>query len=97
WVAGVLCAPLLLAAGQWALGVIAAIVAAALTWLLLPRFNALSRRWFVVVPAGVVVHDQVVLSETVMVTRANLAGVELALEGTGAADFTGPAGGHAVE
>jgi hypothetical protein len=97
WVAAVLSAPLLLAAGQWIVGVVAAIVGAVLTWLLLPRFNALSRRWFVVVPAGVVVHDQVVLSETLMVARDNLVGVELALEGTEAADFTGPAGGHAVE
>jgi hypothetical protein len=97
WVAAALGAPLLLAARQWATGAIAAIAAIALTWLLLPRFNALSRRWFVVVPAGVVVHDQVVLSETVMVARANLVGVELALDGTEAADFTGPAAGHAIE
>ena len=62
WVAAVLAAPLLLATGQWVVGVVAAVVAVALTWLLLPRFNALSRRWFVVVPAGVVVHDQVVLA-----------------------------------
>jgi len=97
WVGAVLAAPLLLATSQWAVGAIAAVMAVALTWLLLPRFNALSRRWFVVVPAGVVVHDQIVLSETVMVARANLAGVALALEGTQAADFTGPAGGHAIE
>lgn len=97
WVAAVLSAPLLLAAEQWIVGAIAAVVATALTWLLLPRFNALSRRWFVVVPAGVVVHDPVVLSETLMVSHANLVGVELALEGTEAADFTGPAGGHAIE
>jgi hypothetical protein len=97
WVVAVLSAPLLLAAGQWVVGTLVTIVAAALTWLLLPRFNALARRWFVVVPAGVVVHDQVVLSETLMVSRANLVDVGLALEGTEAADFTGPAGGHAIE
>ena len=97
WVAAVLAAPLLLASGQWLVGTLAAVAAAALTWLLLPRFNALSSRWFVVVPAGVVVHDPIVLGETLMVSRANLAGIELALEGTQAADFTGPAGGHAIE
>jgi len=97
WVAAVVAAPLLLASAQWLVGVVAAMIAVGLTWLLLPRFTALSERWFVVVPAGVVVHDQVVLSETVMVSRSNLAGVDLALEGTEAADFTGPAGGHAIE
>jgi hypothetical protein len=97
WVAAVLAATLLLAAQRWIIGVVAAAFAALLTLLVLPRFNALSRRWLVLVPAGVVVHDQIVLAETLMVTRSNLAGVELALEGTDAADFTGPAAGHAVE
>jgi hypothetical protein len=68
-----------------------------MTALLLPRFTALARRWLVFVPAGVVVHDQVVLGETLMVPRAELDGIDLALSGTEAADFTGPAAGHAVE
>jgi hypothetical protein len=97
WAATVLAAPLLLAARQWVVGGVAAVVAASLTWLLLPRFNALSSRWLVLVPAGVVVHDQVVLAETLMVSRSDLVGIELALAGTEAADFTGPATGHAVE
>ncbi|HEX2782244.1 MAG TPA: hypothetical protein VHN36_01565, partial [Ilumatobacteraceae bacterium] len=59
WVAAVLAAPLLLASGRWVVGGLAAIVASLLTWLLLPRFNTLSRRWLVLVPVGVVVHDQV--------------------------------------
>ena len=84
-------------AEQWVIGGVAAVVAVALTWLLLPRFNALSRRWLVLVPAGVVVHDQVVLAETLMVSRSDVVGIELALAGTEAADFTGPAAGHAVE
>ncbi|MEY2400643.1 MAG: hypothetical protein QOJ08_754 [Ilumatobacteraceae bacterium] len=97
WVAAVLAATLLIAGQRWIIGVITAAFAVLLTLLVLPRFNALSRRWLVLVPAGVVVHDQIVLAETLMVSRSNLVGVELALEGTEAADFTGPAGGHAVE
>ncbi|MEP7114823.1 MAG: hypothetical protein ABI862_16260 [Ilumatobacteraceae bacterium] len=97
WTTAVISAPLLLAAELWAAGVAVAVVAAAATWLLLPRFNALSRRWLVLVPAGVVVHDQVVLAETLMVSRSDLAGIDLALADTEAADFTGPAAGHAVE
>ena len=97
WAAAVIAAPLLLAAQQWISGGIVALIAVTLTWVLLPRFNALSQRWFVVVPAGVVLHDQVVLAETVMFTRADLMDVDLALADTAAADFTGPAAGHAIE
>ncbi len=97
WVVAVLAAPLLLASGRWILGIAAAIAAALLTVLLLPRFNVLARRWLVFVPAGVVVHDPVVLGETLMVPRVEFASIDLALEGTEAADFTGPASGHAVE
>ncbi len=96
WVAAVLAAPLLLASGLWIGGVVA-LLGVLLTWLLLPRFNVLSRRWLVLVPAGVVVHDQVVLAETLMVPRPDVLGIDLALAGTEAADFTGPAAGHAVE
>ncbi|MEP7112701.1 MAG: hypothetical protein ABI862_05510 [Ilumatobacteraceae bacterium] len=97
WTSTVIAALLLLAAGLWAAGFAVAVVAASATWLLVPRFNVLSRRWLVLVPAGVVVHDQVVLAETLMVSRADLAGIDLALADTEAADFTGPAAGHAVE
>jgi hypothetical protein len=97
WVAAVLAAPLLLATGRWIIGIVVSIVAVLLTVLLLPRFNALTRRWLVFVPAGLVVHDQVVLGETLMVPRAELDSIHLALAGTEAADFTGPAAGHAVE
>ena len=97
WVAVVLAAPLLLASGRWVLGGIAAAVAALFTWLLLPRFNALSGRWLVLVPAGFVLHDQVVLAETLMVPQADIEAVELALTGTEAVDLTGPASGHAIE
>jgi hypothetical protein len=97
WVASVLSAVLLLGTGQWIVGAPVAVVGAFLTWLLPPRFNALSRRWLVFVPAGVVVHDHVVLAETLMVSRSELDVIELAPEDTEAADFTGPAAGHAVE
>ncbi len=97
WVADVITAPLLLAGRTWALGGFAAILAVLLTWLLLPRFDTLSRRWLVFVPAGIVVHDRVVLGETLMVSQADIEGMELALAGTEAADLSGPAAGHAVE
>jgi len=97
WLAAVMAAPLLLATRSWVIGVLVGVAGAFLTVLLLPRFAALARRWLVFVPAGIVVHDQVVLGETLMVPRAELDSVDLALAGTEAADFTGPAAGHAVE
>lgn len=78
-----------LCAGQWqwaapvsAIGLVAAVV--------IPRrLHRLARRWLVIVPAGVVLHDHVVLGETLMVTRSRLANVGVA-DGPGdAADLTG--------
>ena len=62
-----------------------------------PRWHRLSRRWLVVVPVGLVVHDPLVLGETLMLRRNEIGSVALARASTEAADLTGPAGGHAVE
>lgn len=97
WIAAVIAAPLLLGARQWVAGAVLAMVALALTWLALTRLHVLSRRWLVIVPAGFVVHDHVVLAETLMVPSRQLAEVDLALAGTEAADLTGPARGRAIE
>jgi hypothetical protein len=97
WASTILAAPLLLGSGRFVAGGLVGVVAVLLSWLLLPRFNTLARRWLVILPAGVVVHDQVVLADTLMVPRSDVVRVELALADTEAADLTGPAGGHAVE
>jgi hypothetical protein len=97
WSAALLGAVLLLRHHTWVGGGLLAAVAAGLSWLLAKRFHRLSRRWLVVVPAGVVLHDHLVLGETLMVQRQNVAAVGLALDGTDAADLTGPAAGNAVE
>lgn len=56
-------------------------VAAALTgagFVVLPkRFHRYSRRWLVWVPAGIVLHDDVVLAETAMMSRRSLRDVGL--------------------
>jgi len=97
WASSVIVAPLLLAAGVWASGIPLAALAVAGTVLLPRRWHQLSRRWLVFVPAGVVVHDRVVLAETLMVRRHDVRSLSLALVGTEAVDLTGPAAGHAVE
>jgi hypothetical protein len=97
WMAAVLATPLLLGSRRWVVGGVAAIATVALTWLVVPRFQLLALRWLVIVPAGLVVRDQVVLAETLMVPRRDVERIDLALTNTEAADLTGPAGGHAVE
>jgi hypothetical protein len=78
-------------------GGLLSIVVVALYALLALRAHRLSQRWLVVVPAGLVVHDAVVLGETLMARASTIRGASLALAGTEALDLTGPAAGHAVE
>jgi hypothetical protein len=95
--AALLTGPLLLAQRRWLVGsvVCAAFVAMAIwAW---PRWHKLSRRWLVIVPVGIVIHDHLVLGETFMLRRHEVAGVRLAPADTQAFDLTGPASGHAVE
>ena len=97
WCATAVVGPLTLAARNWIVGSVVTAAAVALGVFLLPRFHRLTRRWVVLVPAGFVLHDHVVLAETVMFPASTLRRARLALADTQAADFTGPAGGHAVE
>ncbi len=97
WAAAATSGVLLLGARRWAIGGVLALAAATAVWPLGQRYHRLSKRWLVVVPAGLVVHDHVVLAETLLVQGATLRRVGLALTGTEAADLTGPAAGHAVD
>jgi hypothetical protein len=97
WIASSIAAVLLLADRNWIVGAAVAIAAAGGGVLGWPRWHRLSRRWFVIVPIGVVIHDQLVLAETVMLRRQEIAGIRLAPADTEAADLTGPASGHTIE
>ena len=97
WCAALAGGALTLAASTWAVALPLLLIATGLTLFLTPRFHLLSRRWVVLVPAGLVLHDQFVLGDTLLVQRPALAGVELARAETHANDLTGPASGHAVE
>ena len=89
--------PLLLAAGQWLPGALVTAGAVALGVILAPRFHRLALRWFVFVPAGVVVRDPLVLTDTAMFRRADVQSLALALADTTAADLTARALGPAME
>ncbi|HEX9259313.1 MAG TPA: hypothetical protein VF855_07225 [Acidimicrobiales bacterium] len=89
--------PLLLASRQWLAGSAVTLVAVALVVLLAPRFHRLARRWFVVVPTGVVLHDPIVLADTAMFPRRQITEITLAPADSAALDLTGRALGLAVE
>jgi hypothetical protein len=89
--------PLLLAARSWVAGTIVTVVAVLLAATLPRRFHRLALRWFVFVPAGVVVRDPVVLADTAMFRRVAVRRLELARADTTAADLTARALGPAVE
>jgi hypothetical protein len=95
--AAALVGPLALAAERWALGIPVTVVCAALAAVLPRRFHRLSRRWLVLVPAGLVLHDHVVLAETTMIAGTKVAAAGLAVVGTGAANLTGNAPGPTLE
>jgi hypothetical protein len=62
-----------------------------------PRWHLLSQRWLVMVPAGLVVVDRLMLAETIMYKRSQIRSLALADSTTTAVDLTGPAAGHAIE
>lgn len=94
-------APLALAGRAWLPGVLAAAIAAAGLGLGPRRWHQLTRRWFVLVPAGAVVHDPVVLAETLMAQRHEIIAVRLVGDRSEASpdavDLSGPTPGPAIE
>jgi hypothetical protein len=97
WAAAIVAGPLLVAAANLLAGIVLCVAAASGGWLLVPRFHGLARRWLVTLSTGLVVHDPLLLAETVMVPRRGVRSMRLALAGTQALDLTGPSAGHAVE
>jgi hypothetical protein len=97
WAGALIAGPLLLASRAWAPGAVVAVLAAVTTVTLPRRWHQLSRRWLVLVPAGLALHDPVVLGETLMLRRSEVEHIRLAPADTDAADLTGPAAGNAIE
>ena len=97
WVPALIAGPFLVAGRSWIAGVVLCVPAIAGAVLLGPRWHRLSLRWFVLVPAGVVIHDPVVLADTFPLRTAQVASIGLASASTEAADLTGPASGYAIE
>ncbi|MCU0268761.1 MAG: hypothetical protein MUF83_08945 [Acidimicrobiales bacterium] len=95
--AGAVSGPLLLAAGQWVAGLAALAVGVPAVAFGTRRLHGLSRRWLVFVPAGVVIHDLLELSDALLVTRRYVAAIGPAPVDTDALDASGAALGLALQ
>ncbi len=71
-VAGPIAGPLLLASDQWVAGVVVLIVGLPLAAVAVRALHGLARRWVVLVPAGLVLHDQHALVEPVLFPRRSI-------------------------
>jgi hypothetical protein len=96
-VASIAAGPLLLAAHQWLEGALALAIGTFAARVGIVALHRLSRRWFVFVPAGVVLHDPVVLGEAVLFPKAVVRSLGPAPTDTTAVDATGRALGLVLE
>ena len=90
-------AVLLLAARAWVFGGILVVSSAAIDSLLLRALHALSRRWVVFVPAGLVLHDPVSLTDPVLFERRVIETLRPAPADTDSLDLTQRSTGLALE
>jgi hypothetical protein len=96
-VAGVAAGPLLLAARQWVTGGVALAAGLPAAAFAARSLHGLARRWVVLVPAGLVVHDPITLLDPVLLHRRVVRAVAPAPPGDGPLDLTaGAAGLHLV-
>lgn len=96
-VAGAVSGPLLLAARQWVAGVLLLAVGWTLAVWGARVLHGLSRRWVVFVPAGLVLHDPLALSDPVLIRRTHVAALGAAPAGSEALDLSRGALGLALE
>ncbi|MEO6627437.1 MAG: hypothetical protein ABIP03_02595 [Aquihabitans sp.] len=96
-IAGLSVGPLLLAARQWVPGTLAVVVGAPLAAAGIRSMHQLSRRWVVLVPAGLVLHDPLTMPEAQLFPRKSIARLGAADADTDADDYTAGASGLALQ
>jgi hypothetical protein len=95
--AGVVVGPMLLAARQWVVGVLALGVGWALSWLFGKALYAQARRFVVFVPAGFVLHDEFVVRDPVLFGRRFVQELRPADANSDSLDLTNGASGLVLE
>ena len=69
----------------------------AMSWKFAPQMHRLSKRWLVRVPAGWVVHDDLLLAENLLVRSHNLVAINFALADSEALDLSGMTRGVPIQ
>ena len=87
---------LLLAAQQYIVGAVLVTIGILLSRTIPQRLHRLARRWLVLVPVGIVVHDHLVLHETIMAPSAKILSVARTSDVGEAADLTGGVFGERI-
>lgn len=95
--AGAVTGPLLLAAGVWGAGAVALVVGVPAAVVCARALHQLSNRWAVLVPAGLVLKDHVVVLDPVLFRRQAIEVLRPAPAGTDALDLTARSPGLALE
>lgn len=80
---------LFLAARQYIFGAVLVAIGILLSRTIPRRLHRLARRWLVLVPVGIVIHDHLVLHETIMAPSAKIMSVVRTSDVGEAADLTG--------
>ena len=94
---GISAGPLLLASRQWVPGIVALAVGAPVATAGVRSLHQLARRWIVMVPTGMVVHDPLAMPEPQLFPRRSIRRLGPAEVGTEAVDLTVGASGLALE
>lgn len=89
WTASLVVGALALTREAWVAGGILVTFGVVLTVILPRRFHRFARRWLVVVPAGLVLHDHVTLAETSMFPRGSIRSIDLTRRDSEVADLSG--------
>ncbi|MEC8983381.1 MAG: hypothetical protein VX905_07395 [Actinomycetota bacterium] len=96
-IAGTTVGPVLLLNSRWAAGGVITALGATLAAMAVRALHRLARRWIVLVPAGLVLHDHLALAEPTLLQRAGLARIGPAAVDADALDLTQQARGLALE
>ena len=96
-VLGVVVGPLLLASEQWVIGFLALALGWALAAAGARSLHQLARRWVVLVPTGLVIHDSLTMPEPQLILRRMITRLGPALVDTDADDLTAGASGLALQ
>lgn len=94
---GAVTGPLLLGAGQWVIGGALIVLGWPVARAAALRLHVLARRWIVLVPAGLVVHDPLALADAGLFARRSIVAIRPAPADSAGVDLTVGALGLAVE